>query len=155
MMAGVISRDVKFVEDEEIENAGTGEVLKSSNMLSDTEFENLSDDERREKRLPNSELVENPIQQSTNDVECTEAEYEEEEIDEVNSEEESTSEEVRETVKHLPVTRRAMGIVKPNTRYALTITPTKKAILTSIKAALQDPDWRNAMRLEFEALIRN
>lgn len=59
-------------------------------------------------------------------------------------------------MKHLPITRRAMGIVKLDPRYAMTIiTPTKKAIPTSIKAALQDPYWKNATRMEFKALIRN
>ena len=53
------------------------------------------------------------------------------------------------------VTHGQAGIVKPNPKYALTGPSPVSAVPQSVRAALRDPHWRDAMQQEFDALIRN
>ena len=54
------------------------------------------------------------------------------------------------------VTRSRAGVFKPNPKYALaTSTSTISPIPTSVRAALKDPNWLAAMRLEYDALLAN
>jgi hypothetical protein len=53
-------------------------------------------------------------------------------------------------------TRSRAGIFKPNPKYALVTTPsTISPIPKSVRAALQDLNWRSAMAAEHKALLRN
>lgn len=52
------------------------------------------------------------------------------------------------------------GVFKPNPKYALVSAPSPVAsaispVPKSARAALKDPNWHNAMALEFEALQKN
>jgi len=61
--------------------------------------------------------------------------------------------EEEEKVVHIPVTR---GVVKRgNPKYVLSITPTQKIAPKSVKLALADPEWKDAMQQEYDALMRN
>jgi histone deacetylase 1/2 len=54
------------------------------------------------------------------------------------------------------VTRAKAGILKPNPKYALVSTaPAMSPLPRSIREALKDDNWRQAMQLEFDALQRN
>ena len=54
------------------------------------------------------------------------------------------------------ITRARAGIVKPNPRYALASdTVSISPVPRSVRAALQDAPWRDAMQQEFDALQRN
>jgi hypothetical protein len=69
------------------------------------------------------------------------------------------------TIHHQPVTlpqhtmvpTRAMAssCFKPNPKYALTTTSTVSAVPQSVRVALKDPQWREAMQQEFDVLQRN
>jgi hypothetical protein len=57
-------------------------------------------------------------------------------------------------------TRSRAGIYKPNPKYALNSGPSSKPttispVPKSVRAALQDPNWKSAMDAEFAALQRN
>lgn len=57
---------------------------------------------------------------------------------------------------HPMVTRSQVGTVKPNPRYAATVTTAAISPLPrSVNQALKDPNWRSAMQLEFNALLGN
>lgn len=56
---------------------------------------------------------------------------------------------------NIPVARGTRGIVKPNPLYAPSISASKVSTPTSVKAALQDPNWKLAMKLEYDALMKN
>lgn len=57
---------------------------------------------------------------------------------------------------HPMQTRSRAGIFKPNPKYALVTTPsTMSPIPKSVRAALQDLNWRLAMAAEHKALLRN
>ena len=53
------------------------------------------------------------------------------------------------------VTHARDGIFKPNPKYALTGTSPVSAVPQSVRVALRDPHWRDAMQQEFDALLRN
>ena len=54
------------------------------------------------------------------------------------------------------VTRAKAGILKPNPKYALASTaPAMSPLPRSVREALKDENWRQAMQLEFDALQRN
>jgi hypothetical protein len=54
------------------------------------------------------------------------------------------------------VTRARAGVFKPNPRYATVATVAEPPpVPSSIRAALQDADWRQAMRDKHDALLRN
>jgi histone deacetylase 1/2 len=52
-------------------------------------------------------------------------------------------------------TRASHGIVKPNPRYAHLATMPISPLPSSIREAMHDPNWRNAMQEEFDALSSN
>jgi hypothetical protein len=52
-------------------------------------------------------------------------------------------------------TRASHGIVKPNPRYAHLATTPISPLPSSIREAMHDPNWRNAMQEEFDALSSN
>lgn len=52
-------------------------------------------------------------------------------------------------------TRAQHGIVKPNPRYALAVSPAEIVVPRSFKQVLLVPKWRDAMATEFAALKKN
>jgi hypothetical protein len=52
-------------------------------------------------------------------------------------------------------TRASHGIVKPNPRYAHLATMPISPLPSSIREAMHDPNWRNTMQEEFDALSSN
>lgn len=59
------------------------------------------------------------------------------------------------TRTHTMVTHAQAGTFKPNPKYALTTTLPVSAVPQSVRVALRDPNWREAMQQEFDALQRN
>ncbi|KAK1616945.1 hypothetical protein QYE76_022462 [Lolium multiflorum] len=57
--------------------------------------------------------------------------------------------------RHHMSTRASHGIVKPNPRYAHLATTPISPLPSSIREAMHDPNWRNAMQEEFDALSSN
>lgn len=58
--------------------------------------------------------------------------------------------------RHHMVTRARAGIVVPNPKYAHTaMTTSPTAPPTFVRAAMRDPDWRQAMQEEYDALMAN
>ncbi|KAJ9551582.1 hypothetical protein OSB04_015627 [Centaurea solstitialis] len=53
------------------------------------------------------------------------------------------------------ITRLTNNIIKPNPKYINHVSLSPPHAPTSVIKALKDPTWRNAMQLEFDALIRN
>jgi hypothetical protein len=53
------------------------------------------------------------------------------------------------------VTHSRTGTLRPNPRYAYVATTSMSAVPSSVRASLQDPDWRTVMQLEFDALQAN
>jgi histone deacetylase 1/2 len=53
------------------------------------------------------------------------------------------------------VTRAKAGVFQPNPKYALASTTPISPVPKFVRAALQDPNWRAAMQLEFDALEAN
>jgi histone deacetylase 1/2 len=53
------------------------------------------------------------------------------------------------------VTRAHTGIFKPNPRYAMAASTSISPIPSSARAALRDPNWKQAMEAEFNALQAN
>ena len=53
------------------------------------------------------------------------------------------------------LTRARHGIFQPNPKYANLHATTISPIPTSVRAALNDPNWRSAMQSEFDALLAN
>lgn len=56
-------------------------------------------------------------------------------------------------VLHPMTTRARVGIVKPNPRYAMVAVKSVYPEPKSIKAALQDPGWKNAMQVEINNMV--
>lgn len=59
------------------------------------------------------------------------------------------------TASHPMLTRAKAGITKPRIPFSLHTTTIASPIPTTYRQALQDPNWRNAMLMEFSALIKN
>lgn len=57
--------------------------------------------------------------------------------------------------QHHMVTRARAGVFKPHPWYALTSSTPVSPIPTSVRTALRDPNWNDAMRQEFDALQHN
>lgn len=53
------------------------------------------------------------------------------------------------------VTRGSRGIYKPNPRYALAVAATEISIPKSAKSAITVPQWKEAMSVEYKALMEN
>lgn len=59
------------------------------------------------------------------------------------------------TASHPMLTRAKAGITKPRIPFSLHTTTIASPIPTNYRQALQAPNWRNAMLMEFSALIKN
>lgn len=53
------------------------------------------------------------------------------------------------------VTRGSKGVLKPNPQYALMTVANEISILESPRLALLNPKWKDAINLEFSALMNN
>jgi hypothetical protein len=53
------------------------------------------------------------------------------------------------------VTQSHTGMLRPNPWYACAATTSVPEVPSSVRAALRDPDWRDVIQLEFNALQAN